>query len=828
MKKSNNWFFTAPATLIALSLLIVTKAVAVEFNTDILDAEDKKNIDLSRFSEADYIMPGEYELQLRVNEQSVGQETLIPWYIKENTTTEKGNPVSLACIRPELLEKIGLTEKALLQVTFWHNDQCADFSALAGVKFEPNISESSLTLIIPQAYLEYSDANWVPPSRWDNGIPGLLLDYNANTTVSKNKSSARSETSNINGTVGLNAGAWRLRGEYQGSFNRGSGSSQSDMVLSRAYLFRALPNWQSSLTLGEGSISSDLFSSWNYTGLSLASDERMLPPHLRGYAPEITGIADTNARVTITQQGRILYDSTVPAGPFNIQTIDSSVRGTLDVTITEQNGQVKTSQFNAAYIPYLTRPGRVRYKFSAGQPRSGYHDLQGPLFSTGEISYGLSNRWSLYGGSIISNNYQAYALGSGVDLGLVGTVSTDVTQSVATLTNFGKKQGKSYRANYSKRFDALSTEISFAGYRFAERSYMTMQQYLDARRFNLINGLSKELYTILVNKSFPNSNFSMGLSYNYQTYWDQGSSNYYNLNINQAFSAFGIKNMWLSATATRSYYSYSNSVDDAVFLRLSIPMGDRNRISYSGNYSSGKLAHTVNYYSHLGQNSNYSVTAGTTSDSSKQLSGYYSYRSRIASMNANVSTVTGRYSSAGLSASGGITATAKGISLHSGGQNGSTRLMLDTEGVGGIPIDNGAAITNRWGVGVLTDVNSYYLNTTQVDVHNLDHDVEAHRSVVESVLTEGAIGYRKFEMVKGSRLFAVVQLTSGDFPPFGATLHNTKGREMGLVSESGLAWISGVQPGEKLSVSWDGQPQCSVVLPEKLEIAGQLRLSCQS
>ena len=52
----------------------------------------------------------------------------------------------------------------------------------------------------------------------------------------------------------------------------------------------------SKLTVGEDYLSSDLFDSWRYTGLSLASDESQLPPKLRGYAPEVSGIARTNAK----------------------------------------------------------------------------------------------------------------------------------------------------------------------------------------------------------------------------------------------------------------------------------------------------------------------------------------------------------------------------------------------------------------------------------------------------------------------------------------------------------------------------------------------------
>ncbi|KKW50492.1 hypothetical protein XB02_11745 [Pantoea ananatis] len=50
--------------LLALSGYIFP-AFSVEFNMDILDAEDRNNIDLSHFSEAGYIMPGKYLLTLK-------------------------------------------------------------------------------------------------------------------------------------------------------------------------------------------------------------------------------------------------------------------------------------------------------------------------------------------------------------------------------------------------------------------------------------------------------------------------------------------------------------------------------------------------------------------------------------------------------------------------------------------------------------------------------------------------------------------------------------------------------------------------------------------
>ncbi|MFW2168140.1 fimbria/pilus outer membrane usher protein, partial [Enterobacter cloacae complex sp.6722794] len=135
-------------------------------------------------------------------------------------------------------------------------------------------------------------------------------------------------------------------------------------------------SWRASLTLGENYLNSEIFSSWRYTGASLESDDRMLPPKLRDYAPQITGVADTNARIVISQQGRTLYDTTVPAGAFSIQDLDSSVRGRLNVEVIEQDGRKKEFQIDTAYVPYLTRPGQMRYKVVMGRSRNYEHTLE--------------------------------------------------------------------------------------------------------------------------------------------------------------------------------------------------------------------------------------------------------------------------------------------------------------------------------------------------------------------------------------------------------------------------------------------------------------------
>lgn len=840
--KNDTSFIINGITYALMLSLTGAPVYAVDFNTDVLDAADRQNIDFSRFSQAGYIMPGQYQMGIMVNDQGISPSAFPVMFLEPPVSgTDGKKPLPQACLTPEMVSKMGLTEASQEKVTYWNDGQCADFSQLPGVEIRPNPAEGMLYINMPQAWLEYSDASWLPPSRWDNGIPGLLFDYNINGTVNKPHQGKQSQSLSYNGTAGANFGAWRLRADYQGNLNHTTGSAQgtnSQFTWNRFYMYRAIPRWRANLTLGENYISSDVFSSWSYTGASLESDDRMLPPKLRGYAPQISGVADTNARVVISQQGRILYDSTVPAGPFTIQDLDSSVRGRLDVEIIEQNGQKKTFQVDTAYVPYLTRPGQVRYKLVSGRSRNYEHTTEGPVFAAGEVSWGISNKWSLYGGGIVAGDYNALAVGLGRDLNQFGTVSADVTQSVARIPGEETKQGKSWRLSYSKRFDDVNADITFAGYRFSERNYMTMQQYLDARYRNDFTGREKELYTVTLNKNFVDWKTSVNLQFSHQTYWDQRTSDYYTLSLNRYFDAFGFKNISAGLSVSRSRYTtpYGNNsngsnYNDSVFLRLSLPWGT-GTANYSGSMSNDRYTNTVGYSDTLNDGlGSYSLSAGVNTGggqvSQSQLSGFYSYNSPLANLSANFSAVENGYTSFGMSASGGATITAKGAALHAGGMNGGTRLLVDTDGVGGVPVDGGRVSTNRWGIGVVTDVSSYYRNTTSVDLNKLPEDMEATRSVVESALTEGAIGYREFEVLKGSRLFAVLRLADNSHPPFGASVTNAKGRELGMVADSGLAWLSGVNPGETLNVGWDGRTQCVVDIPAKLDPAQQLLLPCR-
>ncbi|MEX6398279.1 fimbria/pilus outer membrane usher protein [Providencia hangzhouensis] len=60
--------------------------------------------------------------------------------------------------------------------------------------------------------------------------------------------------------------------------------------------------------------------------------------------------------VTISQNGRILNQMKVAPGPFSIDNLSSSLSGTLDVKITEEDGSIREYQVSSTNIPFLTTP----------------------------------------------------------------------------------------------------------------------------------------------------------------------------------------------------------------------------------------------------------------------------------------------------------------------------------------------------------------------------------------------------------------------------------------------------------------------------------------
>ena len=811
----------------------------IEFNTDVLDLNDRTNIDLSQFARSGFILPGTYSMVVHINNQSLSEQS-VAFYPPDNDP--RG---SEACLSAGLVEQLGLKESGAPELTWWKGGECLDIQSLPGMEVSGDLATATLNINLPQAYLEYSAINWDPPSRWDEGVPGLLIDYNMTAQSSHQKNdSARNDLSG-NGTLGANAGAWRLRADWQGRVDqdREVSARRSRLEWSRYYAYRALPALKARLVVGENYLYSDLFDSFRFTGAALNSDESQLPPNLRGYAPEVVGVAKTNARVIISQQGRVLYETLVAAGPFRIQDLNDAVSGRLDVRVEEQDGSVHTFQIDTAGVPYLTRPGHVRYKIATGRPSNLQYGADGDVFGTGEFSWGVSNGWSLFGGGITDNNYRALSVGLGRDLLAFGALSLDVTQARANVWN-ETLSGKSYRLQYSKNFEQYDSQITFAGYRFSEKNYLSMSEYLDARHYGKNGELagryrydgytqdwkpiggSKALYTATINKQFRDLGATVYASYNKQTYWERPATQRWNLSVSRYFNVGTVKNLNMSLNIHRTLeYNYK---DNGVALTVSLPLGRTGTLSMDANRAAGENRLATRYSDRLDERNSYQLSA-----SNNAASAYLSHIGDQSDINVAASTQEGSYTTLSVSARGGGTLTPYGAALHRTNSTGGTRLMVDTGGVPDVPVRGYGTPTrsNAFGKAVISDISSFQRMAASVDLENLPSTVEATQSVTQLTLTEGAIGYRSLSVISGEKAMAVLRLPDGSSPPFGATVKNLKQQDTGIVNDGGNVYLSGIQPGAEMTVSWGGSERCILTLPIVLpadSLTDALQLGCRT
>ncbi|WP_409159672.1 fimbria/pilus outer membrane usher protein [Pectobacterium sp. B2J-2] len=804
-----------------------TSISATEFNVDVLDVDERSDIDLSHFSDPEYVTPGTYLLSIKLNSREIQQQMIR--YLPQDDTHSRPT----VCLSPELVDKLALKTEARKKTVLWNNGQCVDLTPIGGVKISNQIGMGTLNITIPQAWLAYSDQNWIPPEQWDHGIGGALLDYNLVGNVRRDTNGrGTSHSLSSYGTTGFNLGAWRYRADYRYFMRKTRDSNRDHFSWDQFYAYRPLPTISADLKLGEMYFSSNLFDSYRFTGLSLANNESMLPPSLRGYAPEVRGVAKSNATVTVTQNGRLIYETTVPAGPFAIQDMKNGVSGTLDVTVTEEDGTVTRFQTESANLPYLTRPGHVQYKLAAGKPSNTDHRLQGPAFSAAEASWGLSNAWSVYGGSILSDGYQSWSAGIGKNLYLLGALSADVTQSRATLPDMPSSQvGHAFSLNWSKYFNSIDSQISFAGYRFSERTYISMAQYLYARNLDNSYRNEKERYTLTLSKNFSSqasSSLLNGLStyvtYTRQTYWNEVQQDRYGISLNKYVDIGEIKGIAANLSAYRT--EFNHRTDDTLYLSFSIPFREKDRLSYSiGRYNDSNTQ-TLTYFNNTDPRRTWNLSTRYDSKEHTYLSGNYTHLAPMTDASVGVAWQQNRYTYLNGSLRGGITATRHGIAAHPKGYQGGTRIMVDADQAG-VPFTGSQVETNRYGLAVIAGTSSYYDVSTRIDVQKLPQNIEAMTTVVQGTLTEGAIGYRKFDVVSGAKIMAHVALANGVFPPFAAQIKNQKGRDVAMITNGGQAYITGVSPDETLSVIWEGSTQCSLTLPATLNHLDALLLPCK-
>lgn len=821
---------------VILCLIAVDSARAdgdtIEFETRALELRDNNNINLNDFSRPDYIPEGIYPLALKVNDRTITSDSF-------NVINIDGK--SQICFTPRTIEQFGFKETPLAELikrAAPGKINCLLIAGYKGITVRIDRGKSELLVSIPQALLKYSDPDWTPPSQWDDGIPGVLMDY----TLSGNKYQGRNTSNSAfssYGTIGANYQEWRLRSNYQTSlYSSGYGNDQRKFTTTAVYAARALKEAGANLTIGKSYLQSDIFDAIDYSGVAIVSDDRMLPPALRGYAPQLTGVANSNARVTVTRGDSIIYEKMVPPGEFVIQDLTDATSGQLKMTIREENGEERVSTIETSNVPFLTRSGHVRYKGMVGRMNQTNGSIK-PLLATGEGSVGVYSGGSVFGGVLLTDeNYYALNGGVGYDMNALGALSVDVTHASSQLEHQTLK-GESYRFNYSKVFDSIDSQITFAGYRFSQKNFLSLDNFVAMKVSPDFTSTNKESYNLVASKSFSNLGLSVNAIYNRQTYWqDVSDSNSYGLSVAKSFDLAGLKNVSAYVSLNRTEYktsfvSQQQKNNNSVYLSLSIPLGSQSYISTAMRTNNGSLSPSATYTNNSDPRNTWSIGSSSSGSFSKSsLNGNLMQNRDAYAATLNTSIGNNDYYLGG-SIKSGITATEHGIAVHRDGYAGNTRLMIDTGGIEGVYVggrgNNNAMPTNANGIAVINNVPDYYRTNYTLDTNLLPDDVESINPNIQMVLTEGAIGYRKLNVYRGIKALLKLTDAQGRAIPFGTSVEDSlERRQVGVVGENGEVYISGVGALAHLTVLNSEGQRCQFTLPAQgLSLSTALPIVCR-
>jgi len=782
----------------------------VTFDDSFLKGMTGVNIDVSRFSKENPIDPGNYVLDVYLNGNQVGRE-------KIRVASVQG--ATKICFSYSLLKKLDLKSDTITADKIENIKSDTDCVALEelldGSKAKIDLADMRMDITIPQAYLIRNARGFVDPSLWDQGANALSLNYNVNGYRSVTDHQAY-ESLYAKALVGFNFRGWMFR--HDGSFNwHKQTSSYHHYENVNTYVQKDIPLLKSRLTLGEGNTSGELFDTLSFRGVQIATVEQMWPDSQRGYAPEIRGVANSNALVSIKQNGVKIYETTVSPGAFLIDDLyPTGYGGDLDVTVKEADGSEKHFSVPYAAVAKLKRPGMTYYTAMAGVSRID-NLVYRPKIYQATIQRGINNAFSVYSGILGSGNYFAALLGGAVGLP-VGAFSADVT-GAQTRYGSNEKEGLSFRATYSKKITESNTSISVATYRFSSSGYYS---YDDAIRINnYVKKNSDKAYTLSRPKDRVSITASQRLGDAYgnlyvtgyvQDYWNKdGTNTQYQMGYNNT-----IGRVSYSLAANRLHYSTGSS-ETQFTLDFSVPLGNsmsknQHYLTASATQARDGLSAQTAVSGTVGDYRQYTYNVGVSKDTDNKYAGSVSgqYRSPYSALQLAY-THGENYHSVSGGASGSMVVLPD--SLVFSAYQSSTLAVVSAENAAGARIVGYPNIAlDGSGHAIIPNLNPYRLNEVAIDPKGLPMDVEMEYTSQRIVPIEGSIVKVNYKTITGRPLLIRASLSDGNALPFGAKVSDENGNTLTTVTQGGQIYTRLNQDIPKLLVSWGSHEENSCIV----------------
>ena len=726
-------------------------------------------------------MPGIYEMDIYLNNQWRGRYDI----------NIKADP-DATCLPLAQLQQIGIRTE---NIKTDKKEGCVSLrAAVQGGSVGYDIGQFILNLSVPQAYVLEYEPGYMPPEAWDRGVDAFYTSYYASQYYSSYKHGGDDKSSYVNLNSGLNLLGWQLHSNANYTKgNEDSGNWKSNTL----YMERGIPQILGTLRTGDMYTGSDIFDAVRFRGVRIWRDMQMLPNSKQNFTPVVRGIAQSNALVTIEQNGFVIYQKEVSPGPFAIDDLQLAGGGAdLDVSVKEADGSVSRYLVPYSSVPNMLQSGVSKYDFAAGRSHiegagNQYDFLQG------SYQYGLNNLLTVYGGTMLSQNYFSFVLGTGWNTP-IGAVSVDATRSHSEQDNGDVFDGQSYQVAWNKYVAQTGTQFALAALRYSSRDYRTFNDYVWANNKNHYDRDENDVYDVA--------------DY-YQN--DFGRKNSFSLNINQALPAdwgfLAVSGLWRdywqrSGTGKDYQLSYSNTwqrvsytfaisqtydednhEDKRFNLYISIPFSWGDGISTPRRDLFVSNSTTFDDDGYQSNNTSLSGVAGNRDQ--------FSYGANLSHQRQGNETTAGgsysqsnKYQQASGNIQGGLVVWSDGIAL-------APRLS-DTFAIVNAPGLQGAAVqghryltTNSKGYAIYDSLTPYRENMLMLDLSDSKSDVALLGNRKGTVPYRGAVVMTEFETDRRKPWYFIAERPDGSPLSFGYEVEDDIGNNVGLVGQGSRLFI---------------------------------------
>ncbi|MBS9009113.1 fimbria/pilus outer membrane usher protein [Escherichia coli] len=833
-----------------LFFLIVTHSVIAKtyyFDASMLSG-NMDNIDLSLFEEGGQL-PGVYYVDIFLNGSRVESRELV-----FNTATDsEGKPYLKTCLTRDMLLRYGVKIEeyptlfdAVSDINNIDSDEngsntdCAKLTVIPQATEVYQFASQQLLLGIPQVALREKISGIAPEALWDDGISAFLINWQANANRVEGRGIRRSVSETFWASLqpGINVGPWRVRNLI--NWNKSSGNSGNwESIYTRAE--RGINSIKSRLMLGEDYTPSDIFDSIPFRGVMVSSDESMTPHNQREFSPIVKGIAYTQARIEVRQNGYLIQSQVVAPGEFSLTDLPlSTSHGDLEITVFESDGTTRVFSVPFTTPAIALREGYLKYNVTAGQYRPSDNSVEHSSLGQFTAMYGLPWGITVFGGMQVAEHYQSSALGIGVSLGHYGALSVDGHKTRSQQNKYDYEAGNNWRLRYNKTFEVTGTSFSMAINEYSS-GYRSLSDVLGTYRNHNIQNNSGDYNRIqrtTLTLSQPLSELGYISIYGSRDKYRNRREN--QDSIGASFSSSWGDIAWtVNWSRSNEIGGYSNrsyrQMEDNVNLWMSVPIGrflgyrDNNINATSQmQYSSAK-----NTVYEIGVNGNafdnrlywdmreQLVSGSKTADSSRlnlKWYGTYGDFDAMYSYSRNL-----RQLSAGMS--GGILGHAEGVTL--GQRTSNTIALISAPGISGASVGGWPGIkTDFRGYTLAGYMTPYQENIITLDPTTFPDDAEVLQTDSRVVPTKGAIVRANFETRVGKRALLSLTYSNGKPLPFGSVVTvegmNERSPSTGIVDDNGKVYMSGLAKTGRIKVQWGKRNECyaKYQLPEEQDTSG--------